>query len=247
MHRSIPRVAPMATAIRTAMTDGSALYRLLSWLSPSYPIGAFSYSHGLEAAIEEGFVADVPTLIAWLTDIVEEGAGRNDALLLRAAYEAIMAGDDEALIEAAELAAAFQPSAELLLETTTQGRAFLDTTLAAWPTAALDRLKHVEPARLALPVAVGAAAAGHGVGLGEMLHGYMHAFAANLVSAGVRLVPLGQTDGQRVIADLETLIARTVVGIMAHEKPLDHLASNSFLNDWCSMRHETQYTRLFRS
>ncbi|MEZ5934024.1 MAG: urease accessory protein UreF [Alphaproteobacteria bacterium] len=229
------------------MTESHGLYRLLSWLSPSYPIGSFSYSHGLEAAIEAGFVSDAETLTTWLTDIVEEGAGRNDAIFLRAAYEASLADDDQALSKVADLAAAFQPSAELLLETTAQGRAFLDTTSAAWPAATLERLRQVQPGRLALPVVVGAAAAGHGVPPGAALHGYLHGFSANLVSAGVRLVPLGQTDGQRIIAALEPVISGTVQEILGLDEPLDHLASNTFLNDWCSMRHETQYTRLFRS
>ena len=125
----------MTMPIPTAMIEGSesgALCRLLAWLSPSYPIGAFSYSHGLETAIEEGFVNDPPSLNVWLHDVIEEGAGRNDGLLLRAAYEAGTDGDDAALATAADLAAAFQPTSELALESTAQGRAFLDTTAAAW-------------------------------------------------------------------------------------------------------------------
>jgi urease accessory protein len=229
-------------------SETQALYRLLSWLSPSYPIGAFSYSHGLETAIEAGFVADAETLSSWLTDVVTEGAGRNDGLFLRAAYEASAQEDFDALVEIADLASAFQPTAELLLETTAQGHAFLDTTSAAWPTPTLDRFKQVrlgDPAPLALMV--GAAAAGHNIDLSASLHGYLHAVTANLVSAGVRLVPLGQTDGQRIIAALETVIAQTCSQILALDNPLDHLASNTIINDWCSMRHETQYTRLFRS
>ena len=229
-------------------SETQALYRLLSWLSPSYPIGAFSYSHGLETAIEAGFVADAGTLAAWLKDILTEGAGRNDALFLRAAYEACTDNNDTALAEAAGLASAFQPTAELFLEATAQGGAFLETTSAAWPTATLDKLKRVYQMRPApLSVVVGAAAAGHNIALSASLHSYLHAFTANLVSAGVRLVPLGQTDGQRIIATLEPVIAQTCSQILALDTPLDHLASNTFINDWCSMRHETQYTRLFRS
>ncbi|NJO38137.1 MAG: urease accessory protein UreF [Rhizobiales bacterium] len=229
------------------LSESAALYRLISWLSPSYPIGAFAYSHGLETAIEAGLVSDAATLTAWLADILAEGTGRNDALFLRMAYEAGVDQDDEGLAHVAELAAAFQPSAELALETTAQGRAFLDTTSAAWPTATLDRLRQVTQVPPALPVVVGCAAAGHGVPLGSTLHAYLHAFAANLTAAGVRLVPLGQTDGQQAIAAMEQVIAETASQILVLEKPLDHLASNTFINDWCSMRHETQYTRLFRS
>ncbi len=224
------------------------LYRLLAWLSPSYPIGAFSYSHGLETAIEEGLVRDAATLRTWLTDILEQGAGRNDGIFLRAAFEAGLASDDQALGEAVDLATAFQPTAELHRETTNQGKAFLETTAVVWPAATLTRLRHVLQGRPApLPVVVGVAAAGHGIDLMSVLHGYLHAFIANLVSASLRLVPLGQTEGQRVIADLEPVIADMSAEVAGLEQPLDHAASNTFINDWCSMRHETQYTRLFRS
>lgn len=228
--------------------ENAALYRLLAWLSPGYPIGAFSYSHGLETAIEAGLVTDLASLKAWLQDIIEEGAGRNDGLFLRAAYQASVHQDDAALAETAELASAFQPSSELAFETETQGRAFLDTTAATWPTATLERLRQVQQVRPApLPVVIGVAAASHGVPLEATLLGYLHAFAANLASAAVRLIPLGQTDGQRAIAHLEPVVAETVAHVLAFENPLDHLASNTVVNDWCSMRHETQYTRLFRS
>lgn len=237
----------MAMATRMAMSDGGGLYRLMAWLSPSYPIGAFSYSHGFETAIEAGFVTDATSLEAWLCDIVTDGAGRNDGLFLKATYAAISRGDAAELREVAELAACFQPAAELALESTAQGQAFFDTTDACWPTSSLALLRRVWQGPLALPVAVGAAAAGHAIHLPDVLTGYLHAFAANLASAGIRLVPLGQTDGQRVIARLEPSAAETASGILATEKPLDHLAGNTFINDWCAMRHETQYTRLFRS
>ena len=236
-----------ATAIPMPTTESHALFRLLAWLSPSYPIGAFSYSHGLETAIEEGFVDDLTSLNTWLQDVLEHGAGRNDALLLRSAYEACVNEDDRPLTETAELANAFQPSSELALETTAQGQAFLETTSAAWPSATLDRLKQVHPGRPALPVVVGCAAAGHGIPLKSILHGYLHAFTANLASAAVRLIPLGQTDGQRAIAAMERAIADTVSRVLTLETPLEHMASNTIINDWCAMRHETQYTRLFRS
>lgn len=244
----------MAMATPMPMTEGNlpgagdALYRLLSWMSPSYPIGTFSYSHGLETAVEAGFVTDLASLKEWLQDIVEHGAGRIDVLFLRAAFETSLIQDYTALADLADLALAFQPSAELALETTAQGQAFLDTTIATWPCATLERFRQVQRAPHApFPVAVGCAAAGHGIPLEPMLHGYLQAFAANLASAAIRLIPLGQTDGQRAIAAMEPVIAETVSQVMTLDRPLDHLASSTFIVDWCSMRHETQYTRLFRS
>jgi urease accessory protein len=145
----------------------------------------------------------------------------------------------------AELAAAFAPSRERHLETTAQGRAFVDATRAAWPCAALDRLTAAWDGPVAYPVAVGVAAAGHGVALEPALDGYLHAVTANLISAGVRLIPLGQTDGQRLLAAFEPVVAATRARALA--TPLDQVGGAAFRADLASMQHETQYTRLFRS
>ncbi len=177
--------------------------------------------------------------------MIGEGGGFCDAVFLVHAYRAAAAGDDAALRAVAELAAAFSPSQERHLETTAQGRAFLETTRAAWPCAALNRLLAVWDGAVALPVAVGVACAGHGIPLTPALQAYLHATTANLVSAGVRLVPLGQTDGQRVLAALEPVVIKTAERALA--TALDEVGSASFRADLASMRHETQYTRLFRS
>jgi urease accessory protein len=230
----------------TEKPDGAAaLYRLMAWLSPAYPIGAFSYSSGIEWAVEAGDIRDAATLEGWLAVMIGEGSGFCDAVFFVYAFRAIAAGDDRALRDVAELAAAFAPSKERHLETTAQGRAFLDTTRAAWPTPALDRLLATWDGAIALPVAVGVACAGHGVPLDPALHAYLHAPAANLISTGVRLIPLGQTDGQRVLAALESVVAATAGrALVTH---LDKVGSAAFRADLASLRHETQYTRLFRS
>jgi urease accessory protein len=224
------------TAIR--MTD--TLYRLMAWLSPSYPVGAFSYSGGLEWAVEAGDVKDAETLRQWLCVIIGEGGGFCDAVFLAHAHRA--AGDENALREVGDLAVAFAPSRERHLETTAQGRAFVEVTRAAWPCAALDLLADGD---VAYPIAVAVAAAGHGIGLEPALKAYLQAVAANLISAGVRLIPLGQTDGQRVLAALQPVIGGAVERALA--TPLDEVGSAAFRADLAGMRHETQYTRLFRS
>jgi len=225
--------------------DAAALYRLMAWLSPAYPIGAFSYSGGIEWAVEAGDIADAATLRQWLAVVIADGGGFCDAVFLAHAHRAAADPDDAALRAVAELAAAFAPSKERHLETTAQGRAFLDTTHAAWPAPALDRLPAIWDGAVALPIAVGVAAAAHGIALDAVLHGYLQAFAANLVSAGVRLIPLGQTDGQRVLAALEPVVRATAARALA--AGLDDVGSASFRADLASMQHETQYTRLFRS
>jgi urease accessory protein len=225
--------------------DAPALYRLMAWLSPAYPVGAFSYSSGLEWAVEAGDIKNAETLRRWLAVMLGEGSGFCDAVFFVHAHRTIAAKDGAALRAVAELAAAFVPSKERLLETTAQGRAFLDATRATWPCAALGDLEVVWQGPLALPVAVGVTCAGHGIPCEPALRAFLQALTANWISAGVRLIPLGQTDGQRVIAALETEVARTAKRALS--TPLDEIGSCTFRADIASMRHETQYTRLFRS
>jgi len=223
----------------------SSLYRLMTWLSPAYPVGAFSYSSGIEWAVESGDITDAATLKDWLATMLADGGGFCDAVLFAHAHRAATAEDDAALRDVAELAAALAPSKERHLETTAQGNAFVEATRAAWPCAVLDRLKAVWDGPVAYPVAVAAAAAGHGVALAPALAAFLQALVANWVSAGVRLVPLGQTDGQRVLAALEPVVAAAAQRALV--TPLDDMGASAFRADLASLRHETQYTRLFRS
>jgi urease accessory protein len=225
--------------------SSGALYRLMAWLSPAYPVGAFSYSSGIEWAVEAGDIKDAATLHAWLSVMLAEGGGFCDAVLFAHAHRAAALGDAAALRNAAEFAAAFAPTKERHLETTAQGNAFIAATRAAWPCAALDRLKAIWDGPVAYPVAVAVAGAGHGIPLDPALAAYLQAVAANWVSAGVRLVPVGQTDGQRVLAALEPAVAATAE--RALKTSLDDIGSAAFRADLASARHETQYTRLFRS
>jgi urease accessory protein len=227
------------------MPAAGALYRLMAWLSPAYPVGAFSYSSGLEWAVEAGDIADAESLRRWLAVVVAEGSGFCDAVLFVHAYRSLADTDDRALRTVAELAAALAPSKERHLETTAQGAAFIAATRAAWPCDALDWLAEVWAGPMAYPVAVGVAAAGHGIALEPALRAYLHAVTANLISAAVRLVPLGQSDGQRVLAALEAVVEATARRALA--TALDDVGSSAFRADLASMRHETQYTRLFRS
>jgi urease accessory protein len=223
--------------------DPKALYRLMAWLSPAYPIGAFSYSHGIEYAIEVQLVTDRVSLVDWVAGILRFGAGQVDGVLLRAAYEA--ADEPARFDEIATLAGAMRGSAETALESAQQGAAFLATTRAAWPDRRLDAFAlrwggHT----IALPIAVALAGAGR-VPLETLLAAYFQAVGANLVSAGVRLVPLGQSDGQAAIAALEPTVADATAAALATN--LEDIGTATPMVDWTSMRHETQYTRLFRS
>jgi urease accessory protein len=232
-----------------AQDDGAGLelpqlFRLLTWASPAFPTGAFSYSHGIEFAVEEGLIKDVAELQDWVGWIVRHGALFADAVLLAHALRAAEAGDDAALDEVAELAAAMRGTAEMALESRQQGASFLSTAQAVWPHPRVGAFVSRCAAQPALPVAVALLAAGS-VPRTAALGAYLHAAMANLVSAGVRLIPLGQTDGQRCIAALAGAVEDTVARALA--TPLDELATAAPMVDWTSMRHETQYTRLFRS
>jgi urease accessory protein len=225
--------------------EAAALYRLMTWLSPSFPVGAFSYSSGIEWAVEAGDITDAASLRDWLAAMLAEGSGFCDGVFLAHAYRAASSRDEMALRDIAELAAAFVPSRERQLETSAQGRAFIDIVRAAWNGNGLDRMISACDGTIVYPVAVGLVSAAHAIPLAPTLHGFLHALASNWISAGARLVPLGQTDSQRVLGLLEPVVAATAQRALT--ATLDDLGSATFRADLASMRHETQYTRLFRS
>lgn len=253
MTTIITTVIPMLMTTNDRGQDGiaaeaeepAALFRLMTWLSPSFPVGSFSYSSGIEWAVEAGDIKDRATLQDWLSAMLLEGAGFCDGLFLCHAWRAAEAGDGPTLGEIAELAAAFTPSRERHLETTAQGRAFVEIARSAWNCDTLDLLSSHVTGPITYPVAVGVLAAGHRISLASTLHAFLHATTSNWISAGVRLIPLGQTDSQHVLAALEGAIAATAEKSL--QGSLDDLGSATFRADLASMRHETQYTRLFRS
>lgn len=207
------------------------LLTLAQWLSPAFPVGAFSYSHGLEAAFEAGWIADATGLEAWLADLLTDGSAAADARLLAAAWHG-----HTPLEEVDATARAFAASAERLTESEAQGAAFCATHGAIWGG---------KFAALTYPVALGAAARARGLPLDLTLAMYLQAFTANLVACAQRLGPIGQTEGQRILANLAPRIEATASA--AADGDLARLASSGFLSDVAAMRHETQYSRVFRT
>ncbi|WP_366142384.1 urease accessory protein UreF [uncultured Roseibium sp.] len=250
-----PVMSTTITPTNTHMTEAvtlPALYRLLAFLSPSFPVGAFTYSHGLEQVIEDGTVKTAEDLLSWLEDVLRHGAGRSDAILLKKSYEAALMGDDSTLTELQDLALALQPSKERHLETSAQGTAFLVAVRQSWrpdgrsPAADLFNQRAEDSNQSwPYPVALGLAAAAHEIPDEAALVAYLHAFAGNIVSAAIRAVPLGQSNGQSVLASLEPTVF--AVAAMANSASLEDIGSSTFLADIASMAHETQYSRLFRS
>jgi urease accessory protein len=217
-----------------------AALALFVWLSPAFPVGAYAYSHGIEWAVEAGDVADGPSLARWLEDLADHGAPRLDVALVCAAHRA--AADPARLREVNELAIALSGAAERRLETTGQGTAFVAAARAAWPCAALEAFG-AEP--VAYPVAVGAAAAGHGIALEAAAPAFALSLFGNLVSAATRLGAVGQTEGQKLIARLTPRLAEMAAQALL-EAP-ESLGACAFRSDIAAMKHETQYSRLFRS
>jgi urease accessory protein len=221
------------------------MLQLLAWLSPAFPVGAFSYSHGIEQAVEAGLVTDRQSTADWITTILRQGAGWIDAGLFLATHRAVAANDIRALQDAPLLAAAWRGTAETALEAGAQGAAFVTTLNAGWDLPTVKQWFTAIATPPAYAVAVAIAAAASGIAEEPALAAYLQAFAANLISAAQRLVPLGQTDGQRILASITTDLAEIVAA--ARLLPPDDLGSAAVMVDWTSAQHETQYTRLFRS
>lgn len=202
------------------------LLRLVQWLSPAFPTGGYAYSHGLEWAVAQGAVTDAATAGTWIRDVLQFGAGRSDAILLRHT----LAGED-----LRALARAMFPSAERRLEAETQGAAFAATVTA------LGVAVDAQP----LPLAVGCAARSLSLDADTVVSLYLHAFSANLCSVATRFIPLGQTDGQAMLANLHPVIEALVTETRA--LPVDAIASQAFGADLASMQHETLDVRIFRT
>jgi urease accessory protein len=247
MLMTASRTPAIAREVRERMSESetAALYRLMTWLSPAFPVGAFSYSSGIEWAVEAGDIADADSLRHWLGAMLAEGSGFCDGVFLAQAHRAASSRDHGELRDIAELAAAFVPSRERHLETSAQGRAFIEIARAAWNCDLLEQTIACCEGAIVYPVAVGVVSAAHAVPLAPTMHAFLHALTSNWISAGARLVPLGQTDSQRVLALLEPAVAATAA--RALDASLDDLGSATFRADLAGMRHESQYTRLFRS
>jgi urease accessory protein len=242
------------TAVGITMSDRQcpfpplALLRLQSWLSPAFPTGSYSYSHGLEAAVDAGEIYDHRSLVDWLDAQLRYGSGRNEAIFFREAWHCSMTDDGAKLLDIAELAAASRGTAELALESSQQAAACLATLGHAWPDSVLDWLSTMLSEAGVLPapaVVLGIRSAREGLPASVALPAFLQSYVANLVTAGVRLIPLGQTAAQLAIAELEAAVV--AASAEAERATIDDLGSAAVMVELASMAHETQYTRLFRS
>ena len=222
------------------MSTDAALLRLLTWFSPAFPTGAFANSHGIESAVEDGLLTCEAEACAWITTVIRDGAPCSDAILLRHAHDA---EDIEQLAALARLAEATAPTLEMREEARSQGTAFIAAS-RAWGAPLLEAVTAMELA-LPHPVAAGALARAHGIDVELATLAFLHGFGANLVSAALRLVPLGQTAALRIQHALEAAIAGTAN--TTRGLGLDSLGTSALRVDVAFMRHETQRVRLFRT
>lgn len=215
------------------------LVRLLTWLSPAFPVGAFSYSSGLEGAVHDRLVEDGENLQAWIDALLHQGAMWNDAVLLAESWRCAAAGGN--LSEVSALACALAGSRQRHRETVLQGAAFLKAA-RPWCDPLPEGLHDDETA---YPVAVGAVAGRCGIPPRETLAAYLHAAVSNMVQAAIRLSVLGQVQATAVMAGLEKTVLETAM--RAAGSTLDDLGSAALAAEAAAMRHETQHSRLFRS
>jgi len=225
-----------------------ALMRQQSWLSPSFPTGSYSYSHGLEWVVEAEHIRDRASLVDWLEADLRYGSGRNEAIFFSVSWRCALDADPARLLAIAELAAAFRGTSEFALETSQQASACLAVLRRVWPHSSLDALSQMLDERSvqpALAVVLGVSSSRQCIPITLALPAFLQSYVANLVMAGVRLIPLGQTEGQLAIAELEGAVL--AISTQCEDATVDDLGSAAFMVDLASMAHETQYTRLFRS
>jgi urease accessory protein len=225
-----------------------SLLRQQSWLSPAFPTGSYSYSHAIEWAVEVGDIYDRKSLVDWLEVDLCYGSGRNEAIFFMEAWRRATEDDCEKLVKVAELAAAFRGTSEFALESSQQATACLGTLRQVWPDHLIESLSELLLERgipPALSVVLGVRAAQQRIPFSLAAPAFLQSYLANLVTAGVRLIPLGQTDGQLAIAGLEEAVL--TASARAEQATIQDLGSAAFMVDLASAFHETQYTRLFRS
>lgn len=248
MRRRIT-ITGMTMGTGTTTMAEAALYDLLSWTSPAWPIGAFAYSSGLEWAVEAGDVRNRASTEEWIAELIAQGAIWNDAVLFVHAHRAAAAGDRERLAHVAELASASLTGFERHLEATAQGAAFRRIAIATASPTKLDLLADIPDEDLAYPIAAATLFACQGISPAAALTAWLHGVVANLVSAAQRLVPLGQTDGQLVLRALREPVfaAAARAELLPDGDPFDAMGSACLSAEIACMAHETQYTRLFRT
>lgn len=223
----------------------NGLFSLMTWFSPSYPIGSFAYSHGLEYAVEAGIVTNTGDLKNWLYDFLHFGTCYNDSIFISNSYDATEKNDLIFFNEVAAMSKAFKSSSEISLESEQQGISFYQVTSVTLSSKKFESLINGIKKNISYPVVVGCAGSIKKIRKIDLIDAYLHSFISNILSASLRIMPLGQTEAQCILSSLEKEI--NLISINALSKTISDLGSSVFMGDWASANHEGQYTRLFRS
>ncbi|MFP6778946.1 MAG: urease accessory UreF family protein [Alphaproteobacteria bacterium] len=225
--------------------SNNSMYYLLTWFSPSFPIGAYAYSHGLEYAIESKTINNISDLENWLSDFLNYGTCYNDGILISSAYDAVINNNIKELEKIALIAKAFKPTKEISLESNQQGISFAQTLSASLKSKKFDSLINSINKNISYVTVVACAGAVCSINKIDLLNSYFHAFISNLVSAALRLMSIGQTDSQILILKFKKEVELLTNKILLYT--IDDMGSSVFIGDWSSAKHEKQYSRLFRS
>ena len=244
----IPTIMPMTGArITMTATDNTgtaplARLRLMQLVSPALPIGAFTYSQGLEWAVEAGWVSDVITLTDWLEGLMGDSLGQLELPILQRLDRACESHEPDTIDHWGRQLYASRETRELRAEEHNRARALITLLADLDIKRAVDwreQLIHCQAAPFAL------AAVHWQIGLEDCLLGYAWGWLENQIAAAIKLVPLGQTDGQRVQLQLAAHLPAVVERALAIED--DDVGAGAPALAIASASHETQYTRLFRS
>ena len=222
-----------------------SLYYLLTWFSPSYPIGSYAYSHGLEYAVESKVIKDISDLSSWINDFLIYGSAYNDAIIISCGYNAIVDNDLNKLEEISQIGKAFKPSKEIALESNQQGISFVHAVSSSLKSDKFDSLIKIIKENISFPIVVACAGATCKVNKLDLINAYLHAFVSNIISAALRLMSIGQTESQVLLIKFKKKVELLTKKIIS--KNIDDLGSSVLIGEWSSAKHEKQYSRLFRS
>lgn len=223
----------------------SDLHTVLTWFSPSYPIGSYAYSHGLEYAVEEGLVKDPQTLLVWIRDLLFFGTGYNDSIIINSIYDSVANDNCVEFDYISQIANAIKPTKEIALESYQQGVSFKNILMDVYSNSNLTFYLNRLDDCITYPSVVGVAGGIFEVEKKLLLHSYLHAFTSNILSAALRIMPIGQTEIQKIIFQMKGNVEEMTNKSLGLS--LSDLGSSVFISDWASSKHQNQYTRLFRS
>ena len=223
----------------------SDLHTVLTWFSPSYPIGSYAYSHGLEYAVEEGLVKDPQTLLGWIRDLLFFGTGYNDSIIINSIYDSVANDNCVEFDYISQIANAIKPTKEIALESYQQGVSFKNILMDVYSNSNLTFYLNRLDDCITYPGVVGVAGGIFEVEKKLLIHSYLHAFTSNILSAALRIMPIGQTEIQKIIFQMKGNVEEMTNKSLGLS--LSDLGSSVFISDWASSKHQNQYTRLFRS